>query len=250
MLSWRGSGGFSIDASVRIEGEDRAGVERLLRYCARPPFALERLYAPGGIVSLSSPESRLVYRPPTKGGVPKPAPDGRTEPVLSPLHLLERLVRLIPPPRAHRHRYHGVLAPNAKLRAAVTRIGRPEAETHAADLTSPRPPLSLDAEPARPTNPARIRWTVLLARIYEVLPLLCPACGGPMRIVSFLADPIVVVAILQHLELPHSPPPISPARGPPQGDFLLDQTPAFDPTEAEAVPDFSFDQSLPDESDD
>jgi hypothetical protein len=31
MLSWQGSGGFSIDASVRIEGEDRAGVERLLR---------------------------------------------------------------------------------------------------------------------------------------------------------------------------------------------------------------------------
>ncbi len=31
MLSWQGSGGFSIDASVRIEGEDRAGVDRLLR---------------------------------------------------------------------------------------------------------------------------------------------------------------------------------------------------------------------------
>ena len=107
MLSWQGSGGFSIDASVRIEGEDRAGVERLLRYCARPPFALERLYAPGGIVSLSSPESRLVYR------LPKPAPDGRTELLLSPLQLLERLVRFIPPPRVHRHRYHGVLAPNA-----------------------------------------------------------------------------------------------------------------------------------------
>ena len=29
MLSWQGSGGFSIDASVRIQGEDRAGVERL-----------------------------------------------------------------------------------------------------------------------------------------------------------------------------------------------------------------------------
>ena len=85
MLSWQGSGGFSIDASVRIEGEDRAGVERLLRYCARPPFALERLYAPGGIVSLASPESKLVYR------LPKPAPDGRTELLLSPLQLLERL---------------------------------------------------------------------------------------------------------------------------------------------------------------
>ena len=40
--------------SVRIHGEDRAGVERLLRYCACPPFALERLYAPGDIVSLTS----------------------------------------------------------------------------------------------------------------------------------------------------------------------------------------------------
>ena len=57
MLAWQGSGGFSIDASVDIQGEDRAG---LLRCCARPPFALERLHAPGGIVSLTSPESLLV----------------------------------------------------------------------------------------------------------------------------------------------------------------------------------------------
>ena len=91
---------------------------------------------------------------------------------------------------------------------------------------------------------------MLLARIYEVLPLLCPVCGGPMRILSFITDPPVVVAILEHLELPHRPPPISPARGPPQGDLHLDQTAAFDPTEAEPVPDFVFDQSLPDEFDD
>ena len=30
---------------MRIEGVDRAGIERLVRYCARPPFALERLHA-------------------------------------------------------------------------------------------------------------------------------------------------------------------------------------------------------------
>ena len=33
----------SLDASVRIEGHDRQGLERLLRYCARPAFALERI---------------------------------------------------------------------------------------------------------------------------------------------------------------------------------------------------------------
>ena len=32
-------GGFSVDAGVRFEAPDRAGLERLLRYCARPPFA-------------------------------------------------------------------------------------------------------------------------------------------------------------------------------------------------------------------
>ncbi|MBR9988145.1 MAG: transposase, partial [Gemmatimonadetes bacterium] len=37
MLTWQGSGGFSLDASVRIHGTDRGGRERLLRYCARPP---------------------------------------------------------------------------------------------------------------------------------------------------------------------------------------------------------------------
>jgi hypothetical protein len=68
---------------------------------------------PGGIVSLSSPESKLVYR------LPKPAPDGRTELVLSPLQHLERLVRFIPAPRVHRHRYHGVLAPNARAWVAL-----------------------------------------------------------------------------------------------------------------------------------
>ncbi|SBT05888.1 hypothetical protein ACCAA_270120 [Candidatus Accumulibacter aalborgensis] len=42
MASWEHGGGFSLDASVRVEGADRQGLERLLRTCARPAFALER----------------------------------------------------------------------------------------------------------------------------------------------------------------------------------------------------------------
>jgi Putative transposase len=44
MAAWEHGGGFSVDASVCIEGNDREGLERLLRYCARPPFALEHLH--------------------------------------------------------------------------------------------------------------------------------------------------------------------------------------------------------------
>jgi hypothetical protein len=149
----------------------------------------------------------------------------------------------------HRHRYHGVLAPHAKLRAAVVAIGRPDVEASPPEATSPIlvHDDSLDDRPPRPANSARIRWAVFLARLYGVLPFLCPGCGGEMRILAFLTDPPVVSCILLHLDLHHLPPPLSPARGPPQGDFLFDQTAACDATEADPIPDFAFDQSLPDE---
>jgi hypothetical protein len=195
----------------------------------------------------ASSESRLLYR------FPKPDIHGRTELLLTPLELLDALAKFVPPPRVHRHRYHGVLAPNARLRPHVVALGRPELVSEAppteGDAASPSP----SAEPApAPASPARIRWAILLSRIYDVLPLLCPACGGEMRILTFLTDPPVVSAILLHLDLPHKPPPLSPARGPPQSDLLtglLDQTPAFDPAEPDPVPDFEFDQSLPDDFD-
>ena len=37
MAAYAPGGGFSVDAGVRIEAPDRAGLKRLLRYCARPP---------------------------------------------------------------------------------------------------------------------------------------------------------------------------------------------------------------------
>ncbi len=110
-------GGFSVDAAVRIEGNDRAGLERLLRYdrrkssfqdCARPPFALEHLHQRDA--------GYLVYH------CPRPRPDGPGDLVLTPLELIGKIAVLVPRPRTHRHRYYGVLAPNAPLRAAVTAL--------------------------------------------------------------------------------------------------------------------------------
>jgi len=114
---------------VRIEAADRAGRERLLRYCARPPFALDRLRE-------LDPE-RLVYDPPKRG------PGGTGPQILTPLQLLDRLAALVPPPRIHRHRYFGVLAPNSPLRTAVTALA-PGATT-APPAANPEPA----AEPAR-----------------------------------------------------------------------------------------------------
>ena len=89
MAQWAHGGGFSVDGSVRIEASDRAGRERLLRYCARPPFALERLR--------ELDPKRLVY------DHPKPGPGARGALILTPLELLDRIAALLPPPRIHRH---------------------------------------------------------------------------------------------------------------------------------------------------
>jgi len=43
MLTWEHGGGWSVDGSVHLAGWDRQGLERLVRYCARPPFSQERL---------------------------------------------------------------------------------------------------------------------------------------------------------------------------------------------------------------
>jgi hypothetical protein len=72
-----------------------------------------------------------------------------------------------------------------------------------------------------------------------------------MRIVDFVTAAEPVDAILRHLGLPATPPPLSPARGPRQHDlgfnadpgFDIDQTPVGDPTEPEPLADFDFDQS-------
>jgi hypothetical protein len=83
MANWAHGGGFSLDASVRIEGTDRPGLERLLRYCARPAFALERWREIDA--------EHLVYES------IKPGPGGSVSLMLTPLELIERLAALIPP---------------------------------------------------------------------------------------------------------------------------------------------------------
>ena len=71
-----------------------------------------------------------------------------------------------------------------------------------------------------------------------------------MGIIAFVTDPVPVRSILTYLDLPTQPPPLSPARAPPQGLLEFDQTDGFDPTDPEPIPEpipeFEFDQSLPD----
>jgi hypothetical protein len=231
MQAWEHDGGFSVNAEVWVPSWDRAGLERLCRYCARPLFAGERL-------AWLEPDQRLVYH------LPKPRPDGQTALSLTPLEFLDHLAALIPPPRKHRHRYHGVLAHHAPPRPAVTAYAGLPMDARAGPHRAPAPPPDDATEPSG-FSPARYLWAVLIARIYEVLPLICPVCGSAMRLIAAVTEREPVQRILRHLGEPPLSPPVSPARSPPVWDTVdWHQAPVADPKNGEPAPEFQFDQTV------
>ena len=177
---------------------------------------------------------------------------------LSPLELIARIAALVPPPRTHRHRYFGVLAPKSSLRAAAVALAAPaqpakqvvvQTEPAATDEVAP---AVVPHEPVPPKRaPAHYLWAVLIARIYEVFPLLCPKCGGQMRLIAFITEGMQIRKILDHIGVDSEPPHISPARGPALWDDCSDaQTdegvhiePDWD-LAAQAAPDFEVDQRI------
>jgi hypothetical protein len=55
----------------------------------------------------------------------------------------------------------------------------------------------------------RRTWARLIARVYAADPLLCPRCGGRMKIISFITEPDVIERILRHIgqwDPPRGPP--------------------------------------------
>ena len=82
---------------------------------------------------------------------------------------------------------------------------------------------------------------LLLARIYEVLLLLCQQCGGEMKIIAFITGAVAISRIFNHLGEPTSPPRLLPARGPPLWEMQGSESGGSDP-QARPAPGYEFDQ--------
>jgi len=202
--------GFSLHAAVHLHANDREGLAHLCGYGARSPFSQERLS--------ELPDGRLAYR------LKRPLGDGRQTLLLQPTELLRRLATLVPPPRAHLVRYHGVFAPASSWRSQVipllpdstpsaspARASRCMGSEDPAPAATEVPPPQALAEVRRPADPSRIPWAELLMRVFREDVLACP-CGGRRVVPAYLTQPGPVKAILDHLGLPSTGPPIAPAR--------------------------------------
>jgi len=180
--------GFSLPAALRCGAHQRKELERLCRYITRPAIANQRLKR--------NPAGQVVLQ------LKSPWREGTTHIVMSPLELMQRLAALVPRPRLHLIRFHGVLAPHANLRAEIV-PSEPLNAHQACDHHAQSPPASA---------PARMSWACLLKRVFDIDVEHCANCGGHLKIIAAIVDPVVITKILTHLHLPARAPPRSPAR--------------------------------------
>ena len=197
---WKHSG-FSVDASVRIEAGDKAGMQRLIQYVSRCPFSLARM------VSVTD-DGKILYRASHANCLPFPISGDkalmkgipRNFEVFEPLDFLAEVVQHIPNKGEHQIRYFGFYS-NKKRGMQLKKM--PKAQ-QATGMDEPDTPYR---------RKSRMTWAALIKAVYEVDPLKCPNCGGTMRIVSFIEkhQSDVVEKILRHCGLwreaaPRPPP--------------------------------------------
>ena len=179
--------GVNLHAGVHVPAGQPQRLERLLCYLLRPPLVRERL-------SLL-PDGRVMLR------LKRPYADGTEALLLSPHDLIARLCALIPPPRVHLIHYSGVFAPHAALRRQVV----PQMDTLADEDQRLADQSLAPAELARTkaSRHRRLSWAELMKRTWGLDVLAC-SCGGRLRLLGFVMDPIELASIQRSLERPAS----------------------------------------------
>jgi hypothetical protein len=116
---------------------------------------------------------------------------------------------MIPPPRFNMIRFHGVFAPNAKLRPDVVPKKEPRklAEESAAELgDAEQVPLFDDA----PNQPKRNPWAWLIKKVFLVDVTECPDCGGKMKWLEACTEQRDINRVMAaHGLAPRAPPPVA-----------------------------------------
>ena len=240
--------GFSLHAGVSFGALDPKGRERLVRYCTRPPLAMERL----SVLRDGSVAYRLKY------GTRR-----RSHRVMQPLEFMARLAAIVAPARLPLTRYHGVLAPSSSWRRQVVPARRTSSEAgcdaqrtvrenatrpskaasscqqpseNAAPITTvasaasgsqdvapqsaeaqrtdPAKPQSAPAAGAKPVvrrGTSYVPWADLLRRTFGINVLSCPVCQATMVLLAVITKQAVIEKILSHVHVSREPLPTEDA---------------------------------------
>ncbi len=185
--------GSSLHAGVAARADERNKLERLCRYIARPAVSEKRLsLTPNGNV-------RYQLKTPYRKSLPRERSEcfghGTTHVIFEPLDFIPRLAVLVPRPRVNLTRFHGVFAPNSKHRAQVTPARRGKGN-----------PGKVSDEPQTPAERrASMTWAQRLKRVFHIDIETCRECGGAMKVVACIEDPVVMPKALRGAGPPEDP---------------------------------------------
>ncbi len=199
ICSWEHSG-FSVDQSVLLSAGDQGGIERLVQYVVRCPFSLSRLVKvtdTGQVVYKAEKDTCRAFPDPQSDNLEEGV--NRNFQILSPLDFLAEFTQHIPPKGTHAIRYFGWYSNKSRgMRKKAEEVTEPPSQGDARALSTAR---------------CSQTWAMLIKRVYEIDPMVCPQCGGEMNIVSFIDPPqeAVIEKILRHCGLWKASAP----RGPP-----------------------------------
>jgi len=159
--------GFNLHAGVKIKAQDREKLATLCRYILRGPLARERVNQIGG--------GKVSVR------FKRPWSSGATHVVYTEEEFIEKLVALVPPRRANLVRYHGVFAPNARLRERIK--------------------LKEKSKDEKVKRVSQIPWAELLKRTFGIDPERCKRCGGKLRPIAVIMRFELIDQILESLKI-------------------------------------------------
>jgi len=166
--------GFSLRAGVAAQAHQRRKLERLCRYISRPAISAERMT----LTNLGN--IRYTLKTPFR--------DGTTHIILEPLDFMARLAALVPKPRVNLTRFHGVFAPNSRLRKHITPKIYSNRTAQSGDSRSPA------------QRRAAMSWAQRLKRVFNIDIQTCSQCGGAAKVVACIEDPADIKKILKQLE--------------------------------------------------
>jgi len=177
--------GFFVWIGDSIPSTEKERIKFLTRYIERSPINLQKLSLEGDTVVVRNDNEQV--------------PSGR----FSPLEFLAELSLQIPNVYESTLRYYGVFSYRArgdKRSAELKQLSEEEQALISENCLS-------ELEPRKRPSPS---WAQCIRKTYELDPLLCPRCGGNMKIVSAIVDEKEVERIATNLgyEKYHPPPPI------------------------------------------
>ena len=173
--------GFNVHSKVRAQNKKEA--ERIGKYMIRPILSLRRL-------SLDEEQGHIVYQ--------YGKHNGETE-HMDYLEFIARVTSHIPDKGQVMIRYYGIYANAHRGKKKKARV-------------DPSCPLIIEDEASFMPSSG---WADMIRKVYEIDPLICPKCGGQMRIISFIEDYKVIDKIIDHLKLTFKaerPPPPAQAQ--------------------------------------